>query len=154
MMIAVFSLTAKAQTEKGTWLLGGSVAFNTSGGSSVFMVNPNIGYFLTDNLAAGANLSVATTSGLTTWAIGPFVRGYFTKSTSGKPFLGASFLVGGTSVSGNSSTSTGFGVEGGYALFLNRSVALNLMAQYTKVGKGTDGTFGIGAGFQIHFRGK
>jgi hypothetical protein len=48
-------------------------------------------------------------------------------------------------------TEVGFGIGAGYALFINRSVALEFGANYTKAGD-SDGIFGIGIGFQIHYK--
>ena len=41
---AVISMTANAQTEKGTVLLGGNIGLQTSSGSTVFSLNPDIGF--------------------------------------------------------------------------------------------------------------
>ncbi len=153
-LLASFSLilvsTASiAQTEKGTWLLGGTVAFNTAEGNSMFNLSPNLGIFVADNFAAGGEFSLFTTSGYTSWAVGPFARYYFTQNPAGKPFIGASLNIGGDD---NSDTQVGFGARAGYALFLNKSIALEFGASYRRM-ESSD-MFGLGAGFQIHFNRK
>ena len=44
-----------------------------------------------------------------------------------------------------------YGAGLGYASFLNKSVALELGANYQKMGD-FPGSFGLGVGFQIHFK--
>ncbi len=154
-VLAISFTSAEAQTEKGTFLLGGSVSFQTSNAVSVFSLNPDFGLFIVDNLAVGASANVLTSSGSTSYAIGPFIRPYFGKEEKGKFFAQGSLLVGGASYSGSSSTSVGFGLGLGYALFLNQSVALEVKAEYQKLGAGSaNGVFGLGAGFQIHYKKK
>ena len=146
---AVISMTAHAQTEKSTVLLGGNIGLQTSSGATVFSLNPNIGFFVVNNIAIGAELDLATTSGFTSWALGPYVKPYFGKSDAGKFFAKGSLLVGGAT---GTTTDVGFGIGAGYALFLNKSIALEFLAQYQKVGKSNDGVFGINIGFQIHLK--
>lgn len=141
-------MSANAQTEKGNWLLGGNVSFQTSDGTSVFMAAPNLGYFVAKNLAAGARLNLLTSEGYTAWAVGPFVRGYFAGSDKGKFFGEGGVNIGGAE---DVDTEVGFGVGAGYSIFLNRSVALEFGANYTKTGD-AEGIFGLGVGFQIHFK--
>lgn len=145
-MVAGF-MSADAQTEKGNFLLGGNVTFQTSDGTSVFMAAPNLGYFVANNIAVGARVNLLTSEGYTAWAAGPFVRGYFLGSDKGKFFGEGGVNIGGAD---GADTEVGFGVGAGYAIFLNRSVALEFGANYTKTGE-AEGIFGLGVGFQIHF---
>ena len=147
--LTLISIGANAQTEKGTALLGGSIGLQTSSGYTVFTLNPNLGIFVVNNVAVGAEVDVTTTSGFTTWAIGPYLKPYFGKTTNGKFFAKGSFLVGGAT---GEDTQVGVGIGAGYAIFLNRSIAIELLAQYQKFGNGTDGVFGINIGFQIHLK--
>ena len=150
-LVTVISLTVNAQTEKSTLLLGGGVGFSSTsfsggGSSSVFSLSPNIGYFFAENFAVGGMLDFQSGNGYNAWSIAPFVKGYFGKDTKGKPFaqLGVGFGGG----SGGGSTSTALQVRGGYALFLNKSIALEIAANFsTQTGYSV---FGVGAGFQIH----
>ena len=120
MMMA--TLCVYAQTEKGYWLIGGSVAYSSTsqteeGNNSTattFDFIPKCGYFISDNLAVGAGIvylsqtstnnnpsltnltftSQSTTSS-TTFAFAPFVRYYFlTLGTKAKLFGEGSFGVG------------------------------------------------------------
>lgn len=140
-------MAAQAQTEKGTWLLGGNMTFQATDGASFFNASPNIGYFFSNNLAAGLEASFVSASGANIYAFGPFIKPYFGKSEKGKFFGKGSFLL----VGGEGNSEAGFGLGAGYALFLNRSVALEFGANYNKLGEGS-GTFGLGVGFQIHFK--
>jgi hypothetical protein len=144
--LAALSFSALAQTEKKTLMLGGSIAFQSSEGSSVFIANPNIGYFLGDNVAVGAELNLITSEGTTFWGVGPYLRGYFGKSTNGKFFLQAGFSFAG----GEGDSNTAFSGKAGYALFLNKSIALEMAANILTQEGAT--LFGLGAGFQIHFK--
>jgi hypothetical protein len=143
--LSAFAVTA--QTEKNTLLLGGNISFNNTEKVNSFTANPNLGVFVVNNLAVGGELSLFTSEGYTSWGVGPFARYYFGKQTSGKPYIGASALVGGAD---GSDTEVGFGAHAGYAFFLNKSIALQLGVQYNRMAEMDN--FGIGAGFQIHFK--
>jgi hypothetical protein len=139
---------ANAQTEKGTYLLGGGAQFLTTDGSSIFSLSPNVGYFVANKWALGARASLATGDGFSSWNIGPFTRYYFGGKENASFFgqLGAN--IGGGK---NSDTEFGLGVGAGYAVFLNESVALEFTAGYDKAGD-NNGIFGLGVGFQIHLK--
>jgi hypothetical protein len=77
-------ISANAQTEKGTLLLGGDVSFQTSDGNSLFTARPNVGFFVANNFAIGGQFTLFAGDGFTSWAVGPFVRGYFAGSEKGK----------------------------------------------------------------------
>jgi hypothetical protein len=147
--LAIMSAAANAQTEKGTVLLGGDVAFTSVESTSAFSLAPNVGFFVANNFAVGGQFSLYTSEGYTSWGVGPFARYYFSKNQNGKPFVGASLLIGGDD---NTDTQVGFGAKAGYALFLNKSIALEFGLTYNRL-EGVD-MIGIGAGFQIHFKKK
>ena len=155
-LILLFSISTifictntKAQTEKGTFLLGGGAAFQTSDHNSSFTMNPNVGVFFMNNVAAGAQLIlVLAENDYHAVAFGPFLRGYFLGSDRGKLFAQGGFNVGGSS---NSDASIGFSIGAGYAFFMNKSTALEFSAFYNKLGD-DDGIFSIGVGFQIHYK--
>lgn len=147
----VFSLNVNAQTEKGTLLLGGNAAFISGGGESILTVNPNLGLFLADNFAAGLSATLITSDVTTIYGVGPYGRGYFGSSSSGKFFAQAGVNLIGTSGDFGSDSDFGWTIGAGYAIFLNPSVALELGPQYSKVGD-SDGQFNINVGFQIHFK--
>jgi opacity protein-like surface antigen len=141
-------ISANAQTEKGTLLLGGNISFQTADGASVFIATPSFGVFAWNNVAIGAQFTLVSSDGSSAWALGPFVKAYFAGSEKGKFFGQFGLNVGGGD---NVDTEVGFSLGAGYAIFLNKSIAIDLGVNYTRAGD-TDGIFGIGAGFQIHFK--
>lgn len=153
LLVAISATTfSKAQTQKGTWLLGGGFALSSSstpGGSSltVFQLNPNIGYFVSDDWAIGAELALVSSDGSSVYAFGPYARGYFGKSTSGKVFVQAGIGFGGSSDGGSSTSFLG---SFGYAFFLNKNIAFEVAASIG-AGNGVT-TIGTGVGLQIHFK--
>ncbi len=152
LLVVIIAYTANAQTEKSTYLLGGSLQFAStsytgSGSSSTFNFSPNVGYFFMKNYAVGGQFDLATGGGSTSWALGPYIRGYFTDNKNGKPFAQAGIGFGGASGGGN--TSVTFHLRGGYAAFLNKNIALEFAANFQTMKGAT--VFGLGAGFQIHF---
>lgn len=137
-----------AQTEKGTKLVGvsfGSMSFtssdsetsysntptvyNSDGNSFNISINPNVAWFIMDNLAIGGQVSVSfytsksdssNTGSSTTseskstqpsFYIGPMARYYFTNSTSGKPYGQFNAQYGISGGKSESSTSTGASSE-------------------------------------------
>jgi len=146
-MVAGF-ISANAQTEKGTLLLGGDISFQTSDGNSLFTAKPAVGYFIANNFAIGGQFTLFASDGFTSWAIGPFIRAYFAGSEKGKFYGQLGLNVGGAS---GTNTEVGAGIAAGYAIFLNRSIAIDLGLSYDKTGD-SKGIFGVGAGFQIHFK--
>ena len=150
LFIVVMDLTTaklQAQTEKGNLMLGGGFSLQVSDGNTVAVFNPNLGYFILNNVAVGAQFALIATDGNTAWALGPYIRGYFLGSTKGKFFAQGGFNIGGAE---GSDVHAGFGIGAGYALFLNQSIALEFAASYNDIGD--EGVFGLGVGFQIHFK--
>lgn len=64
-VLCTFAFHATAQTDKGNFLLGGTISYRTSRSESnqarsrSYSLSPKIGYFITDNFAAGISLSYA-----------------------------------------------------------------------------------------------
>ncbi len=63
------ALTTQAQTEKGNWMLGGSLSFESSKSDATnakaiqnFSIVPSIGYFISENIAIGTGLGYAQTN--------------------------------------------------------------------------------------------
>ncbi|RYF96010.1 MAG: hypothetical protein EOO00_03755, partial [Chitinophagaceae bacterium] len=50
---------AKAQTEKGDWMVGGGFRLNTSDNNTEITLNPTAGAFIINNLALGANFTLS-----------------------------------------------------------------------------------------------
>ncbi len=146
-MLVTYS-NLSAQTESGTYLLGGNAQFLATGDVTVLSLSPNVGYFVADNWALGLRAALVAVEESSSWNIGPFTRYYFGKKANGK-FFGQ--LAGNIGGSDNADVVFGLGVGAGYALFLNQSVALEFTGGYERAGEG-NGIFGLGVGFQIHFK--
>ena len=134
---------ALAQTEKGGRVIGtqvGNIYIPTSGGSgSIVVLQPTYGWFVSDGLALGAGIPFTLVSGggqrVTQIGLAPFLR-YYIGTANVKPFLGASVGVINSSVSGNfsrsaSSTDAIYGLTGGVAFFLNKSVSFDASLNYS-----------------------
>ncbi len=141
-----FIAAASSQTDKGTVLLGGSMAYTTTDGNGSFIATPNVGYFVIDNAVVIGKLTTIIQEGSTSWAFGPTVRLYFLESNFGSMFGQLGINVGGGT---DSKTQVGWEIGGGYAVFLNESIALEGIVNYTRTGE--KGVFALGIGFQIHY---
>ena len=165
-LLIALSFVTQAQTQKGTWLLGGGAGYSsTSTGDvkeSTVALSPNLGYFLADNLSVGASAIISSVKpdggdATTTLAIGPAVRYYFAPLGShAKLFANGSFGVGSvTEGSADPVNVTAWSLSAGPAIFLNKSIALELAVGYSsaKVKDAVDATntLGVSVGFQIHF---
>src|SRR5690606_11034692 len=92
-LTAVAALTAasQAQTEKGKFIVGGQVGFETSkvkdtdNKNNSFSINPTVGYFVSDNWAVGTGVGYNWSKAETTadnsikrdaFQVSPFVRNY------------------------------------------------------------------------------
>lgn len=159
--LAALSFQAQAQTDKGTVMAGGQLSLTTNKNASSFRLNPNVGFFVGDNLALGGNIrfdfSKAGTVSANEFGIGPFMRYYFGKSQA-KPFLvfSADYLTNKvkTSTAEISNSGYGFLLGLGFAAFLNRNVAIEGIggynyADYTNA-EGNGG-FSLSIGFQLYF---
>jgi hypothetical protein len=166
LLIALSTIT-QAQTQKGTWLLGGGAGFSsTSTGDakeSTVSFSPNLGYFLADNLSVGASAIVSSVKpdgrdATTTLAIGPAVRYYFAPLGShAKLFANGSLGLGSVKTGSSDPVNVAaWAVSVGPAIFLNQSIALELAVGYSsaKVKDAADATntLGVSVGFQIHFK--
>jgi outer membrane protein len=177
LLFLLVSITSFAQTEKGSWLLGGAASLGTSSSSvssssqTSIIIQPKVGYFLIDNLTLGASLpfSYGSSSGSslssTSFGIAPFLR-YFFLNGKVKPFLEVEGGYSSISVSGsnNSYYNTVFGAGGGLAIFLTKSAALDLSLNYRTYNYNTTtsgnynisttgNTFGLQVGFLVYLGG-
>lgn len=161
--LVCFNVALNAQTEKGKILLGGGTKLsfsmvnnltktdnssNENGKVSNFELSPQIGFFISDGLALGAELPAnynlvkysgdnkITTSSI---AIAPFLR-YYLGSESIKPFLQGK--VGFGIMNQNSDLTFGlsdklsaslflYELKGGVGFFLNERVSLDLTIGYS-----------------------
>lgn len=89
--VTALSLAANAQTEKGKFIVGGQVSFETSKTKDIdnkatgFSINPTVGYFVADNWAVGTGIGygwskqengTAPTLKTDAFKVAPFVRNY------------------------------------------------------------------------------
>ena len=164
--LALLSLPAFSQTDKGATIVGGSLSLQTTKNNSNFSFNPNIGFFPANNFAlgAGVNLNFSKQGDVknNVVGIGPYARYYFGKTTT-KPF----FTVEGSYLNSKVETTldngekkelntSGFGflVGLGFAAFVNDIVAVEGLTGYNysdfKNSSGSSG-FTMRLGFQLYF---
>jgi hypothetical protein len=154
-----------AQTEKGSWLVGGNLNLNTVKDNTNIGISPTAGFFFADNFAAGAMFDLNYNNGVNTsstdFGFGPFARYYFGTSNT-RPLVQGSwnYLSLKDKVGEVSSTTNGsqFFLGGGLAGFINRNVALEALAGYNHIKyrhAGTDGSGGflLKVGFQVYLSG-
>ena len=139
-----------AQTEEGTFLLGGGASYTSQSGTSFLQLNPNVGFFLMNNYAVGLDLAYSSSDRSTSYAVGPYGRAYFELGDIGKFFGQVGVIYSGFS-NGVSDSKFGWSIGAGYAYFLNQSIAIELGPRYSKVGDG-DAVLNILLGLQIHFK--
>lgn len=147
LLISSFQLSA--QIEKNTIMAGGSLTFNNhtpkGGGSSstTLVINPDFGYFVADNFAVGAGLSLnAYGSGNNIVYVSPYLR-YYVKNF----YLQTKFDYGRY----NSHSNSNLSFDLGYALFLNDNVALEPAFYFSQNFNGQGSNLGFKMGFQIYF---
>lgn len=160
--MALFA-AVNAQTEKGTWSLGGSsmVGFNSLGvnvkadGDSesspklnLFVLTPSVGYFVSNGVNIGVDLNFlnASVSGTeetsaSVFSILPNVTYYFnTANNTFKPYLGAGVGYSNVNATGVAEEKISEGAftwsaKGGVAYFPNTNVGLNLGLGYQNISK-------------------
>jgi len=155
-------IAATAQTEKGSWLVGGNFGLNTAKNNSQISISPSAGYFFLHNFAAGAQINFAYSKDVdikrTNFGVGPFARYYF-GTMNIRPFADGELSYESTKSkivgTGASSTVNGssFFIGGGLAAFINRNVAIEGLAGYkSKSIKNGPNTGGINLrmGFQVY----
>ncbi len=88
--VTALTLALQAQTEKGKFILGGQVGFETSKEkdtdvkNNAFSINPTVGYFVSDNWAVGTGIGYnwgkaengSSTVETSAFQVSPFVRNY------------------------------------------------------------------------------
>ena len=160
----LIALQGAAQTENGTFLVGGGLGLQTGENNSQFSIDPNFGFFFFDNFAAGANVTYNFTKAGSTkqneFGIGPFARYYFGK-TSTKPFVVSEFDFLTSNFEANNvktkNNGWGFLFGLGFAAFINDNVAVEGVSGYNyNKYKDFDGSggFTLRFGFQLYFNNK
>jgi hypothetical protein len=157
LFVVLGSISAFAQFEQGTMLVGGDFGLefttekskydnqtNTEGKGSSFALEPQFGYFVIDNLAVGGELGLTLSSWKpegsdgkftsTTLTLAPFVRYYFEPGVfvEGKYAFGTSKSKDdfGGDVDEDKYSVGGWSLGAGYAIFLNDNVAIEPMIGY------------------------
>ena len=174
------TLTVNAQITKGNWMVGGDAFYSsttykyeadedTEAGSDRFYeirINPNVGYFFIDKLAAGLQVNIFfndnnpggnTSAKNHGYGLSPFMRYYFLNQEERiNVFAQANYSVrfGEKYAKDNAIDWSGYGLQAGTVLFFNQSVGLELSLKYTSnTQKSNDlkiNTLLVGLGFQIH----
>ena len=166
-LLVVFTVmigAASAQTESGSWLVGGNFELNTTKNDTRFAFSPSAGYFFIDNFAAGAIFDLTSSKVVddktTTFGVGPFARYYFGTSNV-RPLMHAQYSYISRKDKDALGTDTynggNFFVAGGLAAFINRNVALEGLAGYSRskfrhASEGSGG-FRFKIGFQVYLSG-
>jgi opacity protein-like surface antigen len=149
----------QAQTDKGDWMVGGTLGFNTAKNSANVTFDPQVGYFFLKNLVLGGQINLSYTEQgsihFTDIGVGPFARYYFGE-TKARPFFTGdmSFINNHFKTETSSGTSQAFGyfLGGGASFFINENVAVDGILGYRHVKyKNEDGTGGLNfkLGFQV-----
>jgi len=150
----LFSLSvlgAAAQIPKFTIMAGGTGQYSSSKtkGSTAALttlhLSPQIGFFLREGLAVGAKVDYARFSSANSLALAPYVRYFFLRKLYIQPAVGFG-------VSGNNNV-TSIQTDLGYALFLNKSVALEPVAffNYSTSSNFDQTGYGLKIGLQVYF---
>ena len=158
-----------AQINQGQFMVGGNINFDYSKHGddddnkiTTFGVNPNVGYFFIDKLAAGLRLGYgrqkikSEDDATSDFNLAPFLRYYFLDAAQKvNVFVDGSYGFG--SSGGDDKTSYNFfQAMAGPAFFLTPNTALEFALYYRSSGGDLYGdddrlnNFGINIGFQIH----
>lgn len=169
-LILLYSSIVYSQITKNNWLMGGQLSFDhrktttdrSEISSTVFQGKPNIGYFFIDKLAGGIEFDLihsisklSSKTRITTFGVGPFIRYYFLNTDSRINVVSdarVGFNVTSTNQNSLKNSYTSYSFSAGPAVFLNSSVAMELLIGYTGYQESTSSNNGIrtSIGFQIH----
>ena len=145
-----FSGVSEAQIDAGTMIAGGSAYFNHYRSSTVkstsLMVSPQFGLAFADNFIAGAQVNIYSVVSTSNWKVSPFVR-YYAKNA----FLQLRYGYSRISGSGQST----LGADLGYAIFVNKNVAIEPAFYYERyLSDPTGANLGMKIGLQFYFNRK
>lgn len=176
-LVLCFGFGLNAQTDSSLakkWLVGGNAEMymekiGSNSGRVIAILEPQVGYFFTNYLAAGLRVPLSFKSNEYQISIQPFVRFYLPTESMIRPFLEVNtgydwrVIIPVTSTPNNVERSWLFGARGGAAFFLNKSVSIDMFLFYSGVSSkseiGTTGEIsdpllkqylGLGAGFQVY----
>ncbi len=149
-LLLVLPVLGFGQIEKGDWMFGGSAFFSSQkydGANdrvTVFEIAPNVGYFITKNIALGADLSFFRVGKGDIWLeASPFARYYYKHV-----FVQAKYLTKNV----GSYSNTGFDVSLGHAFFLKPNVAFEPELYFRKLrGAAAHSDYGLRLGVQFYW---
>ncbi|PRY54663.1 hypothetical protein B0I27_102433 [Arcticibacter pallidicorallinus] len=165
------SASQEAAISQGNWMIGaglGSTNYNFDTETFNIQVSPRAAYFISDNVAVGAQVKLGLTAydGGSTFEYGvaPLIRYYFPEGATptSRWFAEGTVGIGGSHMKDSNAdepVSLLVGISGGYAHFVSRTVALEAALGYTynKSDVGADsGMSGLGLtlGFNIYLPGQ
>ena len=165
------SASQEAAISQGNWMIGaglGSTNYNFDTETFNIQVNPRAAYFISDNIAVGAQVELGLTAydGGTNFSYGvaPLVRYYFPEGATptSRWFAEGTVGIGGSHRKNNDAdepVSLLLGISGGYSHFVSRTVALEASLGYTynksDVGEDTGMSgLGLNLGFNIYLPGQ
>lgn len=161
-----FVQTMTAQTEKGNWMVGGTAQikagifkFDNLDGANYFFfgLDPRGAYFVKNNLALGAGLTLRVTAGdeiiqeTTSIGFAPYGRYFFPSDQKIRFFGEGSLGFLRNSGSGNSSTSFISGLGFGAGIFVSNNVLVEAIYRFDYQHQENLNQFetGVALGFQI-----
>ena len=160
LIMVIVSLKVQAQTEKGTWILGGGVNFTSDKNNKSLSLAPSAGYFVMKDVAVGSLVQYETKFNKDSYIyFAPSVKYYFLPlGANVKLFaMGLAGLGSTKDTYGNKFSFTTWELSAGSAFFLNKSIALEFSMAYAgSKFKGYDEQTGFSSkvGFNIHFNKK
>lgn len=157
--------------QEGNWMIGaglGSTNYNFDTKTFNISIQPRAAYFITDNVAVGAQVSLGLSAydggSSFQYGVAPLVRYYFPEGATptSRWFAEGTVGIGGSHIKDNDNdepVSLLIGISGGYSHFVSRTVALEAALGYTynKSDVGADtGMSGLGLtlGFNIYLPGQ
>ncbi len=161
------------QITKRNWMLGGSIGYSSTETknypgaldqtNSEINIKPNVGYFIANKVATGIKLSFSHKKSSLSFSkyddfnVGPYIRYYFLPVDKMVNIIAeGNYLygyAGGTSAAERSGKNT-FSFTGGSVVFLNSSVGLEFLINYSTSSffknEVTIATIQFGLGLQVH----
>ncbi|UKJ07591.1 outer membrane beta-barrel protein [Solitalea lacus] len=167
-LLLAVTVTVKAQTQKGNFLIGAQLAniggiFQSDNDVFNFGITPMVGFFIQDNLAVGPNVNFSYThssgDNYFRYGVGAFGRKYFEDpsiefSKRSTWFLEANAGFQGENLAGSNTNGLGLGFGPGLAYFLTPNIGLEGLLKYNlTIGFGSSTTtnaVNLNVGFQIY----
>lgn len=165
------SASQESAIRAGNWMIGaglGSTNYNFDSETFNLSINPKAAYFISDNVAVGAGVTLGLTAydGGTNfnYGVAPLIRYYFPEGATptSRWFAEGNVGIAGSHIKDSDEdepVSLLIGISGGYTHFVTRSVAIEATLGYTytkadiNAGAGVSG-LGLGLGFQIYLPGR